>query len=314
MRSCNSRRWPVALATALVATLAGCGDDAGAGAGPADAAAEEVDAAGMDSGSADAAADADATTDAGAPPDANPPPATCAGFCGRASTGGCRCDDGCQRAGGCCDDYESQCAVEAELRAELTAGHVTRSYTGGRDLMYGIRGSVDVRDGQVECVYTGTTVSADGTRTPGGIFNTEHLWPRSEGEPSGSSGDLYNLRPALEEANGERGNFPFGETVCEAAACEYFRGGSELGAGSAGATVWQVREETRGDVARSLLYFAVRYRLDLAPAQEATLRAWHAEDPPSAEESARVDAVEAAQGNRNVFVDRPELVEAIPDF
>ncbi|MAQ17865.1 MAG: hypothetical protein CMN30_24090 [Sandaracinus sp.] len=300
--------------TALLALGLACGDDADDGvpfdAAPADGSMDAGADAGADGGS-DLGTDGavDLGTDAGPPP-----PATCAGFCGRASTGGCRCDDSCAGAGACCDDYETTCAVEAEVRAELTAGHMTRGYDGGRDLMYGISGSVDVVDGELECVYTGTTVAPDGTRTPGGIFNTEHVWPRSAGEPSGSAGDLYNLRPTLEEANGERGNFPFGETTCSGAACDYARGGSELGVDTAGATVWQVRAERQGDIARSIFYFATRYRMDLPAAEEAALRAWHAADPPDDVERGRVDRVEAAQGNRNVFVDRPELVDAIPDF
>jgi deoxyribonuclease-1 len=263
----------------------------------------------------DAFEPADLGPDVGPPPDLGPLPGSCAGSCGRSAPGPCRCDDGCGATGACCDDYEEAgCATEAELRAELRDGHVSRSYTAGRDLMYGISGSVDVVDGVVECVYTGTLAAADGTRTPEGRFNTEHVWPRSDGEPSGSAGDIYNLRPTLEAANGERASFAFGETLCEGAACPYALGGSELGANDAGATVWQVRPETRGDIARSMFYFAIRYTLDIDPTEEAVLRAWHAADPPSAEELTRVDAVETAQGNRNVLVDRPELVDTIPDF
>ena len=43
-----------------------------------------------------------------------------------------------------------------------------------------------------------------------------------------------------------------------------------------------------------------------------TLLEWHEQDPPSAEEQARNDAVyEDFQGNRNPFVDHPEWVAEI---
>jgi len=256
----------------------------------------------------------DGSVDLGPPPDLGPLAGSCVGSCGRTAPGRCRCDDACVGAGACCDDYEdASCPFEAELRAELAEGQIRRSYDSGRDLMYGISDSVDVQGGMVECVYTGTLVSADGTRTPGGSFNTEHVWPRSAGEPSGSAGDLYNLRPTLQEANTQRASFEFGETVCEGVACPWSLGGSELGS-DGGGQAFQVRPQTQGDIARSMFYFAIRYAMDISPSEEAALRAWHAADPPDAAELARVDAVEAAQGNRNVIVDRPEVVDAIADF
>ncbi len=245
---------------------------------------------------------------------------TCVGNCGGASEGACWCNAACEAHGDCCDDYVSVCDgadpsdpdLEARLRAEMSAGHVPLSYNAARNRMYGITGSIDVHGGVVEGVYTGATATADGTRTPGEL-NTEHVWPRSL-TPSTTDGDLHNLRPALAQANNARGNYPFGETTCAGSACPYERGGSELGVDGSGARVWQVRPATRGDIARSKFYVAVRYGLDIPAAEETALRAWHEEDPPDARERTRVDAVEAAQGNRNVFVDRPELVDAIADF
>ncbi len=298
---------------ASVATL-GCGDDDSDSGVPFDAAVMDGGGDRVDAFEPSDAAMTDAGVDLGPPPDLGPLPGSCAGSCGQTSPGRCRCDDACVVAGACCDDYEDAgCPLEAELRGELAFGQVRRSYDGARDLMYGITGSVDVVGGMVECVYTGTVVTADGTRTPGGSFNTEHVWPRSAGEPSGSAGDLYNLRPTLQDANSQRASFPFGETVCDGADCPWNLGGSELGSDGS-AQVFQVRPQTQGDIARSMFYFAIRYTVDIPANEEAALRAWHAADPPDAAELGRVDAVEAAQGNRNAFVDRPEVVDVIDDF
>ena len=70
----------------------------------------------------------------------------------------------------------------------------------------------------------------------------------------------------------------------------------------------------RGAVARATLYFLVRYpgligngpvRLD-PDAAMSVLLAWHETDPPSVWERHRNQAIAAAQGTRNPFVDHPE--------
>jgi len=47
---------------------------------------------------------------------------------------------------------------------------------------------------------------------------------------------------------------------------------------------------------------------------EGVLRQWHREHPPTHREVRRNDVIEAWQGNRNPFVDHPELVGLISDF
>lgn len=178
--------------------------------------------------------------------------------------------------------------------------------------MLGLTG-FDVTGGMIECVYTAQKVAPDGSRAPGN-FNTEHTWPQSLGagsEPARS--DLHHLFPVDELANNARGTLPFADTDCTTT-CSY-NNGSKRGPLSGGSgDVFQVRTARRGDIARAIFYFAVRYQMSVEAFEENALRAWHDADPPDATEQSRNDAIEALQNNRNPFVDRPDFVARITDF
>lgn len=204
----------------------------------------------------------------------------------------------------------SKDALRTALLARVS-GHTSLGYDGARNYMFN---TLDVHAGELECIYTGRLVPPDGTRTPGG-FNTEHSWPQSMGassEPAHS--DLHHLFPTDGSANSARSNWPFGDTTCVANACPYYNGGSERGTDTSGATVWEVRAARRGDVARAMFYFSVRYALPLDSAQETALRAWHCQDPPDDVERDRNDGIDAVQHNRNPFIDRPDFVDRLLDF
>ena len=119
--------------------------------------------------------------------------------------------------------------------------------------------------------------------------------------------------------NADRGNLDFdnGGTQNDEAPGNYADGDS-----------WEPRDAVKGDVARMILYMAVRYDGDDgAPDLEvndqvnngsapyhgrvSVLVAWSEQDPPDAFEQRRNETIYAIQGNRNPFVDRPEWVEAI---
>lgn len=173
-------------------------------------------------------------------------------------------------------------------------------------------------DGKIECTYTGRRVAPTRGAAPAG-FNAEHSWPQSRGagrEPARS--DLHHLFAVDAVANSSRGNWPFGTAEClhdsTVLGCSFAKAGSALGKDADGSWAFEVRAEKRGDIARAQFYFAVRYELAIAAKQEATLRAWHDEDPVDATEQARNDGIERYQHNRNPFVDRPDFVAKISDF
>jgi deoxyribonuclease-1 len=227
-------------------------------------------------------------------------------------------DDGCDVVD--CGDpgiFDDLVFVEdARLRRLLyvrITDHIALGYGDARAYMYS---ELDVTDGLVECVYTGALTAADGTSAPGD-FNTEHSWPQSLGassEPARS--DLHHLFPATARSNNARSNNLYGETACDqTAACGWFESGSERGASvSDGSTVFEVRPQTRGNIARAQFYFAVRYELAIEEPVETVLRSWNESDPPDERERARNEGIERVQLNRNPFVDYPEFVDRIADF
>lgn len=203
-------------------------------------------------------------------------------------------------------------------------------YTQARDSLYLF---IDKANGDaIVDIYTGRSVPQVTTRATAteNQINTEHLWPRSLGaENLPQLADLHHLASSDETANSRRSNNPFGivggtVTYTSVNASGVTGEVSRLGylSGSSGTLVFEPRPSKRGDVARALLYFYVRYNSE-RPAgyslanfaiERARILQWHAADPPDDWERARNDAVFRAQGNRNPFIDWPELTTLIGTF
>jgi endonuclease I len=130
-------------------------------------------------------------------------------------------------------------------------------------------------------------------------------------------GDLHHLFATESGSNSARGNREFGETPCDEAGqreCSWAEGGSQLGLDGRSVLVFEVRGPRRGEAARAIFYFAVRYDMEVGDDEERVLRGWHAADPPSDWERRRQTFVKGIQGNENPFVAWPNLVDRIADF
>ncbi|GAA3825398.1 endonuclease [Streptomyces coacervatus] len=156
-----------------------------------------------------------------------------------------------------------------------------------------------------------------------GDWNREHVWAKSHGDfgtATGPGTDLHHLRPADVTVNSIRGDKDFdngGSTVSNG-------GGSLTDSDS-----FEPRDADKGDVARMILYMAVRYDggdgfADLEPDEKvdngsapyigklSVLKQWNDEDPPSTFEENRNQVIyDTYQHNRNPFIDHPEWVDAI---
>lgn len=162
-------------------------------------------------------------------------------------------------------------------------------------------------------------------------FNREHVWPKSRGSFYQINGgaDLHHLRPANATVNSTRGNLTMGDLNHTGTTATY--NGKVVGWYNTSADIFEPLDNVKGDVARIYLYMYVRWQQpnlyqdipsSQLPAMDSddsanngkavienldTLFEWMQEDPVDTWEMSRNDIIEDVQGNRNVFIDYPEL-------
>ena len=149
--------------------------------------------------------------------------------------------------------------------------------------------------------YTGESVKKTNNMN---VWNREHVWAQSLTNDwfgtSGAGADMHHIRPCDPGENSSRGNKKFGT------ASGYYDP-SKHGA------------DYRGDVARILFYMFTRYTqadkfefTAIAQSKDILIE-WNKEDPVSKTEIIRNDYTYEIQGNRNPFIDYPELADRIWD-
>ena len=183
-------------------------------------------------------------------------------------------------------------------------------------------------------------------------YNREHSIPKSwyGDTKSGPGCDIFHLVPTDGKVNGVRSNYPFGEV----ASASYNKHGNKLGsaksitiiggntiAGNEGTsvscsgTVFEPRDEYKGDFARGYFGAMIRWAGDHQTFSDdnggtmfskgytesslygftkygvALLMKWHRQDPVSQKEVDRNNGIQQTQGNRNPFIDYPYLAEFI---
>jgi deoxyribonuclease-1 len=222
-------------------------------------------------------------------------------------------------------------ALFTALHDALRTGHRGFQYDSARGYLY-----QDVEDPDdnnlIEDMYAGRVVTVDrraGSNTDAGdaSLNAEHSWPQScgarEDRTNGPRGDLHVIFATDAAANQRRGNDPYGMVTTASQTFGPDSAGNFSRYGTDGTRqVFEPRAERRGDIARAIFYFYVRYVPEIPASislanfaiEQATLRQWAQQDPPDAFERARNNEAYAVQGNRNPFVDRPELLATLGEF
>lgn len=209
------------------------------------------------------------------------------------------------------------------LASLMTDTHTTlTSYSDCRD--YSVRTDCEKKDDRVMLIYTSYSASRGEyiNDTPKG-WNREHVWPKSLGgfNQDRAGSDLHHIRPSDSSVNGARGNKRFGEAsegksvTSSMPTVPSMVGGYSLG------NYFEPLDNVKGDVARICLYVYVRWAKDFPLCKDITnvfqsvdlLLEWCEEDPVDTWEMGRNEVVQSIQGNRNVFVDYPELAWLIFD-
>ncbi len=174
--------------------------------------------------------------------------------------------------------------------------------------------------------------SMDATWDSGKTWNREHTWPQSKFEGTQTTDgtsipigyDMQSVRPASTSVNSDRGNTAYGEGGSYYDPNVITISNTNYNSANSGSY--------RGDCARVILYDYITYgknstyynalykaacKTDLL-VQIGTnsnsvfesltvLLKWHMQDPPSLTEMVRNDGGQDYQGNRNPFIDYPEL-------
>lgn len=173
--------------------------------------------------------------------------------------------------------------------------------------------------GKIQLFYTHEEVSADAKNevsfgSSKGTINREHVWPQSLGDSKNEQGgyDLHHIRPTIYESNEARGNKVYGNVAHNASNAQYYN--NKLYAYMTSSTFEPV-DDVKGDVARIVFYYSIVYNYDLriivSDDTFNEILEWNRIDPVSDVEINRNNAVYEIQGNRNIFIDYPELAEYI---
>lgn len=198
-------------------------------------------------------------------------------------------------------------------------GNSSFSYNSLRDQYKNVDKDLN-RSGYIIGYYNGASFS--GVWDSGATWNREHTWPQSKGAnksiPMGH--DMQSVRPTHTSVNSSRGNDAYGESGAYYDPDEVSISNSYYKTTNMGSY--------RGDAARVILYDYIVYgeagghknslyngnaqllsKFGSAGVFEsaAVLLKWHMNDPVSLTEMVRNDGAQTYQGNRNPFIDYPEL-------
>ena len=204
-------------------------------------------------------------------------------------------------------------------------------YGGGAGFTWEGFFSTDRRaDSTVIDMYSNTVRKFSGFSAVSGM-HIEHSFPKSwwGAYPNNAYKDLFHLYPADASANESKNNLPLGEVTgtpgFDNGVTKTGKNGFETAYTD---NCFEPADEYKGDFARSYFYIASVYE-NLAPLMQSPmtftnntypffkpwavdlLLKWNRQDPVSAKELTRIEAVYNLQGNRNPFIDYPDLAEYI---
>lgn len=221
----------------------------------------------------------------------------------------------------------------AELKSAVhdiikTANVLSYGSSGSRNTWWGFWQTDRTSDGRYIDRYSAEKdwVKSTSQGSVGSGLNIEHSFAKSwwGGSNNQAYKDLYNLMPCESKINSTKSNYPMGKVT----GTDKGNGWTKVGDGDDGKKYWEPADEWKGDFARGYMYMATCYSnltwegtglQILENGDYPTLKQWAYElyiqwakaDKPSQLEIERNNKVSEIQGNRNPFVDFPNLMEYI---
>lgn len=166
------------------------------------------------------------------------------------------------------------------------------------------------------------------------VYNREHslvksYWGHNNSSSTAQFTDIVHVIPTNGYVNTERGTMPYGETLSPT---QIFGNGTRIGPSSLSGTsvnVFEPIDEYKGDIARIYFYMLTCYNtVNMTKNNNARVvfsygsghgrfttyskdlfMQWSRQDPISDKERNRNNGIQSIQGNRNPFVDLPNLAE-----
>ena len=227
---------------------------------------------------------------------------------------------------------KKQAELKTALHLIIKTANVP-SYGSGANSTWAAFAKMDIRpeDGTVWDMYSNNHVAFNGNSAASGM-NIEHSFAKSWwGDGRQAAQDVQHLCPSNSTANSAKGSWPMalvdGTTT-------FTNGCIKVGKSSskAGMTLdaWEPADEYKGDFARMYMYMVTAYedyatlwtgnsvnQLDnnTYPVFEQwtvdLLLQWNKQDPVSQKEITRTNEAYKVQGNRNPYIDYPELADYI---
>lgn len=180
-------------------------------------------------------------------------------------------------------------------------------------------------------MYSNDLLPVSAGRPSSTVMNIEHSvanswWNKTKND---AYSDIVHLNPSNATANSRKGNYPLAELQSVTWNNGVtFVGTPKPGQGGGSGNAYEPADEYKGDFARVFMYMFTVYDdinwqaktswmydtgsdLMFKPWARELLLRWSAADPVSQKERTRNDGILSQQGNRNPFIDLPDLAEHI---
>ena len=215
---------------------------------------------------------------------------------------------------------------------QIIRGHIQFPYTSSSTDVWDLLKHTDrdtLDSTKVILIYSNRSVDAAQEYNGGAGWSREHVWAKSRGNfgtAAGAGAGVHHLRPSSVGVNSSRNNRNFDN--CQTCTNVLDKGTPTGSKRDANLWTFEPPDNVKGDVARMLFYMCVRYEgsnnepdLELTDSlltqtsqaplhgNRNTLLAWHRADPVSNWERQRNRIIYGYQGNKNPFIDYPELAE-----